>query len=224
MQYEDDNVHVPFWQRWEQHSLLAAQGLPAVLHATLSGTQMAAAQVPLQQVADEVQAALSARQVDTLDAQIPPMQERLQQSVANWHGKPGSKHDATDDPQVPVLVSHSPEQQISPPMHETPAPTQEDGVSMADASSPYRGSTISPANHASPPAFRPELLQFTAASTTTNTEAFIDHRVERFDMFHSRTNSGWGKHEGSAWRSRVGDTRLSARILVSKNTPRRPSR
>ena len=112
MQYEDESEQVPFWQRWEQHSVLPAQGLPAVLHATLSGTHTLAEQLPLQQVADEGQAALSATQVDTLDAQKPATQERLQQSVAYWHGRPGSKHSATDELQVPVLVSQIPEQQI----------------------------------------------------------------------------------------------------------------
>jgi hypothetical protein len=112
MQYEDESEQVPFWQRWEQHSVLPAQGLPAVLHPTLSGTHTLAAQVPLQQVADEVQAALSAKQVDMLCAQRPPTQERLQQSVANWHGDPRSRHSATDELQVPELVSQIPEQQI----------------------------------------------------------------------------------------------------------------
>ena len=77
MQYEADSEQVPFWQRWEQHSVLPAQGLPAVLHATLRGTHTPAAHVPLQQVADEVQPALSATQVDTLGAQKPLTQERL---------------------------------------------------------------------------------------------------------------------------------------------------
>jgi hypothetical protein len=111
MQYETDNVHVPLVHKWEQHSVLSAQGLPAVLHAVLSGLQRPAEQVPLQQAADEVQAALSATQIDTLGAQKPPTHERLQQSVAYWHGKPGSRHSATDEPQVPVLTSQIPEQQ-----------------------------------------------------------------------------------------------------------------
>jgi hypothetical protein len=38
--------------------------------------------VPLQQVVAEVQTALSATQVERLDAQKPLTQERLQQSVA----------------------------------------------------------------------------------------------------------------------------------------------
>jgi hypothetical protein len=67
--------------------------------------------VPLQQAADEVQAALSATQVDMLGAQKPLTHERLQQSVAYWHGSPGSRHSATDEPQVPVLMSQIPEQQ-----------------------------------------------------------------------------------------------------------------
>jgi hypothetical protein len=124
MQYEADSEQVPLWQRWEQQSVLAAQGLPAVLHAVLRGLQIPAEQLPPQQAADEVQAALSATQVDTLDAHKPPTQERLQQSVAYWHGKPGSRHSATDEPQVPVLVSQIPEQQICPPVHESPAPRQ----------------------------------------------------------------------------------------------------
>lgn len=111
MQYEAASEQVPFWQRCEQHSVLAAHGLPAVLHAALSGRHTPAAQVPLQQVADEVQAALSATQVDRLDAQKPPTQERLQQSVEYWHGSPGSEHRATDELQVPELVSQIPEQQ-----------------------------------------------------------------------------------------------------------------
>jgi hypothetical protein len=112
VQYEADNVHVPLSHKWEQHSVLPAQGLPAVLHPVLSGWHKPAAQVPLQQVADEVQAAWSATQVDMLEAQKPLTQERLQQSVANWHAEPGSTHNATDEAQVPVLVSQIPEQQI----------------------------------------------------------------------------------------------------------------
>jgi hypothetical protein len=128
MQYEADSEQVPLWQRWEQHAVLAAHGLPAVLHAVLRGMQNPAEQLPLQQVADEVQAALSATQVDTLDAQKPATQERLQQSVAYWHGRPGSKHSATDEPQVPVLVSQIPEQQTCPPLHESPAPRHPAGA------------------------------------------------------------------------------------------------
>ena len=111
MQYEAASEQVPLWQRWEQHSVLAAHGLPAVLHAVLRGLQKPAEQLPLQQLADEAQAALSATQVDTAGAQKPPTHERLQQSVAYWHGKPGSRHSATDEPQVPVLMSQIPEQQ-----------------------------------------------------------------------------------------------------------------
>jgi hypothetical protein len=111
VQYEADSEQLPLWHKCEQQSVPPAQGLPAVLHATLRGTHTPAVQVPLQQVADEVQAALSATQVDTLGAQKPLTQERLQQSVAYWHGEPGSEHSATDEPHVPVLVSHVPEQQ-----------------------------------------------------------------------------------------------------------------
>jgi hypothetical protein len=82
MQYEAASEQVPLWQRWEQHSVLAAHGLPAVLHAELRVRHTPAEHVPLQQVAAEVQTALSATQVETLGAQKPPRQERLQQSVA----------------------------------------------------------------------------------------------------------------------------------------------
>ena len=91
--------------------MLSAQGLPAVLHAVLRGLQKPAEQLPLQQAADEVQAALSATQVDTAGAQKPLTHERLQQSVAYWQGRPESRHSATDEPQVPVLMSQIPEQQ-----------------------------------------------------------------------------------------------------------------
>jgi hypothetical protein len=82
MQYEAASEQVPLWQRWEQHSALAAQGLPAVLHAELRVRHTPAEHVPLQQVLAEVQTALSATQVERLGAQKPLTQERLQQSVA----------------------------------------------------------------------------------------------------------------------------------------------
>ena len=202
MQYEADNEHVPLSHKWEQHSVLPAQGLPAVLHAVLSGWHKPAAQVPLQQVADDVQAALSATQVDTLDAQKPPTQERLQQSVANWHGKPGSKHCATEEAQVPVLMSQSPKQQVWPPVHEAPPPRHTYVASRAEPS-PYWGVRLSLATVASPvdaappppscppvPACLPELLQPTAARAIPRTEAPIDHLIDSLDIANLRTTCG----------------------------------
>ncbi len=84
MQYEAASAQVPLWHRSEQHWPLSVQGFPAVLQAGLRLTQVfPGPQLPLQQPDDDVQAALSAKQVVPPLAQRPFWQDKLQQSVAN---------------------------------------------------------------------------------------------------------------------------------------------
>ena len=55
-QNEDPSWHLPPEQSFEQHSPSAAQELPAVWHAVLSGTHFPVVQVPLQHLAPLVHA------------------------------------------------------------------------------------------------------------------------------------------------------------------------
>jgi hypothetical protein len=77
MQNEAPSAHLPPVQRPEQQPpaippspAVAVQGLPAVRQVVLSGTHVPPVQVPLQQLAEVVQAALSATQLAAL-AHLP---------------------------------------------------------------------------------------------------------------------------------------------------------
>ena len=76
MQNEEPSAQVPFLQRPEQQppappSVALVHGLPAVRQVVLSGWHLLFVHVPLQQVAELVQAALSAVQLVALE-QTPP--------------------------------------------------------------------------------------------------------------------------------------------------------
>jgi hypothetical protein len=91
----------------------------------LSGTHLPPVQVPLQQLADVVQAALSATQLEAL-AHLPVAAShwRLQQSVLTAQELPAPLQVLTDDAQVLATGSHDCEQQSPLAVHAAPVTVQ----------------------------------------------------------------------------------------------------
>jgi len=112
MQKEEPSEHVPFLQRPEQQPpappSAAEQGLPAVRQAVLSGWHFEPLQLPLQQLAELVQVALSATQVVALaQTWSVPSHCRLQQSVFTAQELPAAPQLLSREAQVSEVVSHT---------------------------------------------------------------------------------------------------------------------
>jgi hypothetical protein len=107
MHHPGVSAQVPLLQNFEQHSALAPQALPAVLHEVLIGSHVPFAHVPLQHDAFDVHAWLSETQ---LPPQMPFVQLSEQQSVPDAHAPPAETHRPTVEPHVPVAESQAPEQ------------------------------------------------------------------------------------------------------------------
>jgi len=102
------NWHVPFEQSEEQHSLFAAQLLPAVRHALFSGVQAPEVHLPPQHSASLVHAPLS--ETHCVPEHVPFVHEREQHAVEAAHAALPAKQ--TPNPLVHVcsVASHTPEQ------------------------------------------------------------------------------------------------------------------
>lgn len=85
MQYDALSAQMPAWQKCEQQSPLALQGLPEVRQLGLSAWQFPPTQLPLQQPALAVQACASGMHAELRQT---PLQLKLQQSVATAQGRP----------------------------------------------------------------------------------------------------------------------------------------
>jgi hypothetical protein len=95
--------------------------LPAVKHVLLRGTHLLPVQVPLQQLADVVQAALSATQLVAVEhLPVAVSHWRLQQSVLTAQELPAPLQVLTDDAQVLETGSHDCEQQALLDVHAAP--------------------------------------------------------------------------------------------------------
>jgi hypothetical protein len=129
MQNEEPSAHVPPVHRPEQQPpappSVGAQGLPAVRQAVLSGWQVLPAQLPLQQLAESVQAAWSAVQLVAL-LQTPRVAShcRLQQSVLTAQELPGPLQVPTDEAQVLATGSQEREQQSPSAVQAAPTTVQ----------------------------------------------------------------------------------------------------
>ena len=109
MQYEAPSAHLPPVHSREQHSVLALQGLPAVLQLpATAGPHIPLVHWPLQHSPAPPHACPSALQAA---AHLPPAQDRLQQSVPTLQLVPSGLQTAMDDLQVMVVGSQMPEQQ-----------------------------------------------------------------------------------------------------------------
>ena len=86
VQYDEAAQRPAAPQCCEQQSVALAHGLPVVLHVVFSGVHVPPAQVPLQQPAPIVHAALSARQARI--SHTPPTHEVEQQSPPAPHALP----------------------------------------------------------------------------------------------------------------------------------------
>jgi hypothetical protein len=111
-QNDEPSWQRPPVQRLEQHSESAAQVFPAVWQVVVSGAHVPAVQVPLQQLAPEVQAWLS--EMHAVAPHLPATQLRLQHSVELPQLAPLGAHDAVLAAQVCVEASHRAEQQSAP--------------------------------------------------------------------------------------------------------------
>jgi hypothetical protein len=127
MQNDELSEHVPFLQSPEQQPPAPAplQGLPAVRQVVLSGTHLLPVQLPLQQEAELVQAALSAVQLVAV-LQIPRVVShwRLQQSVLAVQDIPAPRQVVTREAQVPTEVSQDCEQHWAFDVQATPTTPQ----------------------------------------------------------------------------------------------------
>jgi hypothetical protein len=129
MQNEELSEHVPFLQSPEQQAPApvapAVQALPAVRQVVLSGTHLLPVQLPLQQDAESVQAALSDVQlVAVLQSPRVVSHWRLQQSVFAVQDIPTPRQVVTREAQVPMDVSQDCEQHWAFVVHATPTTPQ----------------------------------------------------------------------------------------------------
>jgi hypothetical protein len=125
MQNDDPSAHVPFLHRPEQHPpappLGAVQGLPAVRQVVLSGWHFPPVQVPLQQLDELVQVAMSATQLVAV-AQTPRAVShwRLQQSVFTAQEVPAAPQVVSREAHVREVASHTCVQHWAFEVHATP--------------------------------------------------------------------------------------------------------
>jgi hypothetical protein len=136
-------------QRLEQQSPFFVHVLPAVLHDVLSAAHLPVVHVPLQQLASEVHASVSA--VHAAFAHAPATQLRLQHSVGEPHDAPAAAHAPTLDAHVFVAASQSCEQQSAPVWHNPPKRWHEGGETTAPPPVPLLPPPAPPLTLAAPP-------------------------------------------------------------------------
>jgi hypothetical protein len=158
-------THFPPLQRPEQHSALPLQSLPSVVQPPETiGWQLPPTQLTVQH------SRLAAHELPTdlhcIALQVPPMQVLLQQSVGTLHGIPVAAHMPPTLVQMPMLVSHDPEQHPALVVQTSPFAPQDPWNPPSGRSPPSM----------SPLLFPPEPEPSHAAATMTRAAIAIDEK------------------------------------------------